>query len=88
MDQLNSQFLQIKHGLPIEPEDLTTTFLSHYKFLRLYINNGENNIYGVTGTLGIDSPKLLLSELFEVETCIIPSFRPSKMTFFKKMLRI
>ena len=78
-----AQFLQIKHGLPIEPEDLTTTFLSHYNFLRLYINNGENNIYGVTVTLGLDSPKLLLFELLEVETCIIPSFRPSKMVYLK-----
>ena len=78
-----AQFLQIKHGLPIEPEDLTTTFLSHYNFLRLYINNGENNIYGVTVTLGLDSPKLLLFELFEVETCIIPSFLPSKMVYLK-----
>ena len=78
-----TQFLQIKHGLPIEPEGLTTTFLSHYNFLRLYINNGENNIYGVTGTLGLDSSKLLLSELFEVDTCIIPSFRPSKMVYLK-----
>ena len=78
-----SQFLQIKHGLPLEPEGLTTTFLSHYNFLRLYISNDENNIYGVTGTLGAESSKKLLSELFEVNTCIVPSFRPSKMVYLK-----
>ena len=78
-----SQFLQIKHGLPVEPEGLTTTFLSHYNFLRLYISEDENNIYGVTGTLGTESSKQLLSELFEVNTCIVPPFRPSKMVYLK-----
>ena len=45
-----SQFHKIKQGLPIEPEWLTISFLSQYNFLQLYINNGENNIYGVTET--------------------------------------
>jgi hypothetical protein len=46
-----SQFLQIKHGLKLQPEDLTTTFLSHYSFFKRYITDKEYNIYGVTGTL-------------------------------------
>ena len=32
-----TQFLQIKHGLPISSEDLTTTYLSHYNFLKKYM---------------------------------------------------
>ena len=31
-----TQFLEVKHGLKITPEDLTTTFLSHYIYMRKY----------------------------------------------------
>ena len=44
----------------------------------MYINNNENNIYGVTGTLGPLSTQELLKKLFNVDICIIPSFRPIK----------
>ena len=73
-----TQFLQIKHGLPISSEDLTTTYLSHYNFLKKYIKKNENNIFGVTGTLGSTESKNLLSTLFNVDICIIPPFKPSR----------
>ena len=79
-----SQFLQIKHGLKLQPEDLTTTFLSHYSFIRRYINQKYgNNIYGVTGTLGMESSQNLLKYLFNVEIYIIPPFRPSRLNILE-----
>ena len=72
------QFLQIKHGLKLHSEDLTTTFLSHYSFFKRYITEKINNIYGVTGALGIEKSRDLLKQLFNADICIIPPFRPSK----------
>ena len=54
------QFLQIKHGLKLHSEDLTTTFLSHYSFFKRYITKKINNIYGVTGTLGTEKSRIYL----------------------------
>ena len=58
------QFLQLKHGVKLENETLNTTFLSHYIFIRKYILQEENNIYGLSGTLGSESTKNLLKKLF------------------------
>ena len=57
---------------------MTTTYLSHYNFLRKYVHKDDNNIFGVTGTLGSKKSQKLLSTLFEVEVCIIPPFKPSR----------
>ena len=80
-DGLN-QFLEIKHGIPITNESMTTTFLCHYNYYMLYHNTEENNnethIIGVTGTIGNESTKKLLKKLFEVKIIIIPPFCPSK----------
>lgn len=52
------QFLQIKHGLKITAENITTSFISNIGYFNRYISknqNGEilsNKIYGLTGTLG------------------------------------
>ena len=76
------QFLQIKHGIPITLEEMTTTYLCHYNYYMLYHNNKDNNyetnIIGVTGTIGSESTKNLLKKLFEVKIIIIPPFCPSK----------
>ena len=75
-----SQFLQIKHGLKITSEHLTTIYLSHYSFFRRYITQlYGNNIYGVTGTVGTEKTRKLLKKLFEVDVYIIPPFCPSKL---------
>ena len=73
-----SQMLQVKHGLKISTEDLTTTYMSHYNFLRKYVHKNENNIFGLTGTLGTKESQNLLSSLFNIEVCIIPPFKPSR----------
>jgi len=74
-----SQFLQIKHGLKLQAENITTTFISHYSFFIRYINSKNNNIYGVTGTIGSDKSKYVLKTLFHVNIFIIPPFRPNKL---------
>jgi preprotein translocase subunit SecA len=71
------QFLQLKHGVKLENESLNTTFLSHYIFIRKYISSRENNVYGLTGTLGRDSSQKLLKRLFDVNVIIVPTFRKS-----------
>ncbi|KAA0202706.1 hypothetical protein HAZT_HAZT001008, partial [Hyalella azteca] len=42
-----TQFLQIKEGLPIDPEGISTNFLSNVSYFRRY----GSAIYGLTGTL-------------------------------------
>ena len=74
-----SQFLQIKHGLKLQAENLTITFISHYCFFIRYINSKKNNIYGVTGTIGTDKSKYVLKTLFHVKIFIIPPFSPNKL---------
>ncbi len=49
-------FLQLKHRKAVNIESLKAVFISNFKFFKLY----ENNIYGLTGTLGSDSEKSLL----------------------------
>ena len=74
-----TQFLQIKHGLKLKSEDLSTIFISHYSFFKRYFNANENNIFGVTGTIGTKKSKLLLQYLFNVNIYIIPPFKQSKL---------
>ena len=71
------QFLQLKHGVKIESESLNTTFLSHYIFIMKYIKPRENNVYGLTGTLGKQSIIKLYKKLFGVNIIIVPTFRKS-----------
>ena len=81
-----TQFLQIKHGLRITSENLTTIYLSHYSFFRRYITKlYGNNIYGVTGTIGTEKTRELLKTLFEVDIYIIPPFCPSKLIKMNNM---
>ena len=71
------QFLQLKHGVKLESESLNTTFLSHFIFIRKYIKQRENNVYGLTGTLGKQSTIKLYKKLFGVNIIIVPIFRKS-----------
>ena len=71
-------FIQLKHGITLENETLNTTFLPHYIFfIRKYISENENNIYGLTGTLGRVSTQNLYKKLFGVNVLIIPTFKKS-----------
>ncbi len=65
------QFLQIKHGAKITAESLTTNYISNIEFFKRY----KENIYGLTGTLGSAKARNLLSEVYNVDSVVIPPFR-------------
>lgn len=65
------QFLQIKHGAKIIPENLTTNFISNVSFFQRY----GSNIYGLTGTLGSSNSINLLNKTYFADSVIIPPFR-------------
>lgn len=72
------QFLQLKHGLRMESESVTTNFLSNYALLELY---GKGAFIGLTGTLGSESGKRHLQTVYNVETMLMPD------THYKHFLR-
>jgi preprotein translocase subunit SecA len=65
------QFLQIKHNLKMTSETFTTNFLSNMGFFKRY----GNNLYGLTGTLGSDKAKEVLSNVYNVDHVSVPSLR-------------
>ena len=43
------QFLELKEGLKLIPENLNSCYMSNLTFFKKYKNNNGNNIYGLTG---------------------------------------
>ena len=83
------QFLQIHEKKMITEENLSSCYMSNLSFFKMYIhkdeNNNiiENNIYGVTGTIGSKYNKLTLKELYNLSTLVIPSFKESLLKIEK-----
>ena len=81
------QFLQIREKQMLTEENLSSCFMSNLSFFNKYIktepnkNNNiiENNIYGLTGTIGSKYNKKTLKALYELDCIIIPPFRESKL---------
>lgn len=69
------QFLQIKEGLKITPENLSTNFISNVEFFKRY----KSNIYGLTGTLGSQDSQKLLGEVYDTDTVIIPPYKNNEI---------
>ncbi|KAL4473568.1 hypothetical protein ABPG74_022432 [Tetrahymena malaccensis] len=65
------QFLQIKHALKMTSETFTTNFISNIGYFSRY----GSNLYGLTGTLGSNKAKEVLSEIYNVDLINIPSLR-------------
>jgi len=65
------QFLQIKEGLKITPETLITNFLSNKAYFERY----NSRIYGLTGTLGSDSAKKFLKDIYKIDFVNIPRYK-------------
>ncbi|XP_047128515.1 uncharacterized protein LOC124809060 [Hydra vulgaris] len=62
------QFLQIKHNLKMTSETLTTNFLSNIGYFKRY----QNNLIGLTGTLGSIKAREVLSNVYFVDLVYIP----------------
>jgi preprotein translocase subunit SecA len=86
------QFLQIKHGLQVTPETLTTNFLSNKGYFAKYITRDAkqniitNNIYGLTGTLGSERAKAVLTDTYEIDHLNIPSLREKQYVEYAPIL--
>jgi len=65
------QFLQIKHGLKITAENLTTSFVSNLGYLKRY----GGKIYGMTGTIGSHDAQELLTHVYPVDLAFIPTYK-------------
>ena len=76
------QFLQMKHGLLLTPETLTSSFISN----RHYFSRYGSNIYGVTGTLGGLDAQLLLTEVYPIDLVFVPTFKEKQLTLFPGIL--
>ena len=83
------QFLQIKEHLRLTEENLNSCFMSNLTFFKKYIkykNNTdfnqeiiENNIYGLTGTLGSDISQNALKNLYNLNLVFIPSHKENQL---------
>ncbi|MCE2731530.1 MAG: hypothetical protein LW599_05555, partial [Rickettsiaceae bacterium] len=65
------QFLQIKHGLRLNCETLTTSFISNMEYFKRY----GHNIYGMSGTLGSSDSQDLLKSTYGVDLTFIPTYK-------------
>ncbi|ETO31729.1 Helicase conserved domain containing protein [Reticulomyxa filosa] len=64
------QYLQIKHQLTMYPENVVSIFMSFFGFFSKY----KGNIYGVSGTLGLEHHHEFLQTMYGVDVSVIPSF--------------
>ena len=74
------QMLEMKHHLSISSMSLVTNFMSNVEFFSRF--KREGGIYGMSGTLGLDShsnTSKILSDLYDVKVCSIPTFKVRKL---------
>ena len=76
------QFLQIKEGLRLTEESLNSCYMSNFTFFKKYISKYENNIYGLTGTVGTDKTQQALKILYKLNLLFIPSFKENKLVIY------
>ena len=75
------QFLEIKEGLRLTEENINSCYMSNLSFFKKYISKKENNIYGLTGTLGTNKSQIALQKLYNLNIFFIPSFKESKFKY-------
>jgi preprotein translocase subunit SecA len=73
------QFLQLQHKLKLTPENLMTNYLSNIGFFKRYRSSENNNIFGLTGTLGTEREQKLLAKIYELDFVFIPSNKPNQL---------
>ncbi|CAF4220180.1 unnamed protein product [Rotaria sp. Silwood2] len=86
VEQLNTrwsnrlhQFLQLKHCGKLNDEGLKAIFMSNMNFFKLY-----KNLNGITGTIGGQEERKLLSLEYEVDCFELPRFRKYRFQYEKK----
>ena len=62
------QFLELKEGLNLTAENLNSCYMSNLTFFKKYKNVKENNIYGLTGTLGSKETQLALKNIYNIDS--------------------
>lgn len=65
-------FLELKHGLKMEPPRLMGNFLSTPGLCKRY----GNQIFGLTGTLGGADTQALLKEMYQLDLAFVPTYKP------------
>lgn len=70
------QFLQIKEGVPVSPEQVATNFIANASFFKRY----GSALYGLTGTLGNASTRAFLQTTYGVDGVVIPPHKACKVT--------
>uniref|UniRef100_A0A914I0Y8 RNA exonuclease 4 n=1 Tax=Globodera rostochiensis TaxID=31243 RepID=A0A914I0Y8_GLORO len=68
------QFLQLKHGLRMEPETLITSFITKPGFINRY-----KEIYGLSGTLGSNYEHSFLKDHYKADITLMPTYKPSQL---------
>ncbi|MEL6152539.1 MAG: DEAD/DEAH box helicase, partial [Bacteroidota bacterium] len=66
-----AQFLQIKEGLPIQPESISTNFISTVGFFKRY----GAHLYGLTGTLGNSTTQGFFTKMYNTDMVVIPPYK-------------
>ena len=71
------QFLELKEGLNLSPENLNSCYMSNLTFFKKYKNSKSNNIYGLTGTLGSEETQLALNKIYNMNFILMPTYKPN-----------
>ena len=70
-----SFFLSLKHKLDLNEECLSPTFLTYASMFKTFASDKQNNLYGVTGTIGEkNDAQRFLKNFYNVDIIISPSF--------------
>jgi preprotein translocase subunit SecA len=56
-----------------------TNYLSNIGFFKRYRSSENNNILGLTGTLGTEREQKLLAKIYELDFVFIPSNKPNQL---------
>ena len=91
------QFLQLKEHLRMTEENLSSCYMSNLTFFKKYIKSKndsecnynsseiiENNIYGLSGTLGSKKCQEALKTLYNLDLVFIPSFKDRQLIYKKE----
>ena len=80
------QFLQIKEGLRLTEESLNSCYMSNLTFFKKYVSKTENNIYGLTGTVGSQKTQEALQILYKLNLLFIPTFKEYKLKIYPPII--